>query len=499
MPTIYPTSDIAINGWTTNADGTTNLYATIDEVSADDADFIQSPVGPVIAQFYEADLPTPGETPTVDTGHVVRYRYRKPGASDPINLTARLVGFGNLVPSDAGGIEVDISDWEVVSECTLARVTTPVRSGSGALRMTKSATVTTYMAARLKPFSLLPVSPGVEYTTTIYFRAATTARDCQVWMDWTDSGGGHISGPSASATNTTSGWTAVTVVGTAPGNAAFIRPVPQINGVALNEIHYVDDVSVVGPGGTIASWAHTDIGTSWTAAAQTLSEAQAAGISDYSTLSLRFTPSVVGASEYNERHSPDALISTSGVTIGALVTMIQDDPNSPDLLWITASSNNTSGWVHVSFPSPTGPLKGGGNFQGFQVWVRKQGGTGSPWININVYDNGTLVGSGPTQFVDSTSGQLHAIVWNPSLIASGNMANVECRVVFTASGGGGPVRASVDVGAVEWNAVIQPAATGRAQVSWANLELPGGGPPPPASMPPPSARRRPSMRSLLTR
>jgi hypothetical protein len=41
-----PTSDSSVGTWTTDLGGTTNLYATIDEVSVDDADYMQSVAGP---------------------------------------------------------------------------------------------------------------------------------------------------------------------------------------------------------------------------------------------------------------------------------------------------------------------------------------------------------------------------------------------------------------------------------------------------------------------
>lgn len=36
----YPTSDISGTGWTTNTGSSSNLYAAIDEVTTDDADYV---------------------------------------------------------------------------------------------------------------------------------------------------------------------------------------------------------------------------------------------------------------------------------------------------------------------------------------------------------------------------------------------------------------------------------------------------------------------------
>jgi hypothetical protein len=58
--------------YTTQTGGSTNLYQTIDEVTADDADYIQSPTSPSSA-VYVTKLSSITD-PTSSAGHVMRMR-----------------------------------------------------------------------------------------------------------------------------------------------------------------------------------------------------------------------------------------------------------------------------------------------------------------------------------------------------------------------------------------------------------------------------------------
>ena len=73
-----PSADTVRNTWTDQAAGTTNIYTTIDEVSASDADYIESVSNSTV--LYESLLIAVTD-PVSSSGHIVRYRYGKNAAA----------------------------------------------------------------------------------------------------------------------------------------------------------------------------------------------------------------------------------------------------------------------------------------------------------------------------------------------------------------------------------------------------------------------------------
>ena len=82
-----PTSDISAGAWTTEVGGTSNLYASVDETSANDADYIQSEAAPAASavQVKFASM----TDPAVSYGHYITYRIQKTGTGQ-INMVVRL-------------------------------------------------------------------------------------------------------------------------------------------------------------------------------------------------------------------------------------------------------------------------------------------------------------------------------------------------------------------------------------------------------------------------
>lgn len=75
--------------YTDQGGGGTNIYTTIDETSASDADYIRSPLGPT-SDVYVTALTTL-EDPVSSTGHTVRWRYGKDASGGAtVNLTVEL-------------------------------------------------------------------------------------------------------------------------------------------------------------------------------------------------------------------------------------------------------------------------------------------------------------------------------------------------------------------------------------------------------------------------
>jgi hypothetical protein len=85
-----PDADTTIGNYTTQAGGTSSLFATIDEVSASDADYVRSPTDPV-NEAYVCRLSDVTD-PLSSTGHVLRVRAGTDQATggNQINLTAQL-------------------------------------------------------------------------------------------------------------------------------------------------------------------------------------------------------------------------------------------------------------------------------------------------------------------------------------------------------------------------------------------------------------------------
>jgi hypothetical protein len=83
---VRPITDVLTTGWTNEVGATTNLYASLDEVSANDTDFAQytDPNGtePLILSLETAS------NPVINTGHKLRYRI---GSSDAVDWTVRLL------------------------------------------------------------------------------------------------------------------------------------------------------------------------------------------------------------------------------------------------------------------------------------------------------------------------------------------------------------------------------------------------------------------------
>ena len=116
---VYPVSDTSVGAWTTNSGGTTNLYATVDEVApADDADYMQSELAPS-ASVVSIRLGTFSE-PAVMTGHKLDYRYAKsPVDGARIDLTVRLKQSTTTIASQT---HTNISNGFVDGTLTLSEV-----------------------------------------------------------------------------------------------------------------------------------------------------------------------------------------------------------------------------------------------------------------------------------------------------------------------------------------------------------------------------------------
>jgi len=167
-----------------------------------------------------------------------------------------------------------------------------------------------------------------------------------------------------------------------------------------------------------------------------------------------------------ERLAPDAILELSNLS--GTVSEIQDDPDDPDENWLDAASNNSDSIVRVSFPTPTGSPTVGTDLQEFRALVRKYGGTGTPTARVELYEDGSLVRAGSD--IDITTDTVLSFKWNANEISTSDGSLVECRVYGTKAGGAPSVRATVEVGALEWNVTYDSG-----QVKTASATLSGEG------------------------
>jgi hypothetical protein len=192
-------------------------------------------------------------------------------------------------------------------------------------------------------------------------------------------------------------------------------------------------------------------------------------------------PQVAMASPASQRLSPDVLILQTN--LAGSISDIQDDPDSPDTNWLDASVNNEDTVCHVSFPTPAGNPIAGADLQEFKIWVKKWDGTGTPTVRIDLYENGALVATVmAASDVTSSAGQLFSATWNANLLSNADGSQVECYIYGTAVGGKPATRATVCVGAVEWNVdyiaaptvgtiAISPSSM-TPQEQWTNITVP---------------------------
>lgn len=150
---------------------------------------------------------------------------------------------------------------------------------------------------------------------------------------------------------------------------------------------------------------------------------------------------------------PDVLLTQANL-VGA-VTDIDDDPDSPDGLWLTWDGSNNS-IAQASVPTPTGNPTTGADKQEFRALIRNAtGGSNSTSWALQVYEDNSLVveiatGSDPTE---DSNGVVVSGTWDATDLLTADGSLVEIRLIQTAGATGNPGnQKGIEVGALEWNA-----------------------------------------------
>lgn len=142
------------------------------------------------------------------------------------------------------GFEVNTTGWAGGTNTTIARVTTPVRTGAGSLRVTRTTSTGTASASTPTGTSGFPVVAGHTYTASLYSRAAATSRTVLVELRFYDAAGSLIGAQGSGIANSTSAWTQTSQTFTAPVGSKYAGVSAQVLSAATSEIHYIDDVSL---------------------------------------------------------------------------------------------------------------------------------------------------------------------------------------------------------------------------------------------------------------
>lgn len=155
--------------------------------------------------------------------------------------------YNRLQSMNVAGIETDASGWVADTNCTIARVTTPVRSGAGSLQITATAAGDAIVRTPGGTDGF-PVRFATNYNLSGYVRAAAaTNRQIKFAMEWYDASGATISRSTFGGTSTPSTST-FTLIGssthTAPAYAAYAALCLQVTAAGAGEIHYADDLHV---------------------------------------------------------------------------------------------------------------------------------------------------------------------------------------------------------------------------------------------------------------
>jgi hypothetical protein len=150
--------------------------------------------------------------------------------------------------AEAGFEGNSLGNWVNAGSASLAPTTAQAHSGGYSMALTATASGSVQGASCLAAnfaTQMLACSPGDTIDGAAWFRAATSARSCQVGIGFYTAAGTLVTSTYGSAvTDSATGWTTrVTASGiTAPATSAWCRLLTEVlSAGAASEVHYVDD------------------------------------------------------------------------------------------------------------------------------------------------------------------------------------------------------------------------------------------------------------------
>lgn len=313
------------------------------------------------------------------------------GAQVEFNEGADHWGFETATPNfltgDNSTFDTSIGTWTGAGNDSIGRVTTPVHSGAGALRLISTA-AGDMAAAHCTAANILTqglaCTPGNQIRVTAWFRATTTARNVETAVDFYTSAGAFVStltGPPV--TNTTTGWVLATCQLIAPATAAFCRANVKVLATgAASEAHIVDDVYLanMSTGAGIQSWVPTNGSL---AQSPTAVNGSWPSVGSWSLL----LTAAGGAGQWFA--SAPGGLNGQPVNIGDTVSAAADC-YTPTVLGAVQITINwyTSGGTYIS--TSAGPTYASAAGEVFTVSVSAQAPANAAFFNVNVADNETV-------------------------------------------------------------------------------------------------------------
>jgi len=146
----------------------------------------------------------------------------------------------NLLSAVNSNFETGIGDWHTAGG-VVTQSNAQAYSGNYSLAFSGGNAASGNISAK----------PSQTYFVSAYIRASTVPRSCSIIIysydgsSWTQVATGNT------ATDSTTGWTQITATGTLLSNATAIAI--QIQAISINEIHYIDNVSVTSQDGSLFS------------------------------------------------------------------------------------------------------------------------------------------------------------------------------------------------------------------------------------------------------
>jgi len=156
MAKLRPDADAAIGSWTDDGGGTTNIYQSIDEVTASDVDFIQSEANPV-SSAYRATLSNPAGIVDTNKAAVINYRYAKEGSAQ-VDLTVELIEGASTVRATRTITDIPATETDGTITLTSGEKTSVTDWNNVSLRFTANTT-------GLLPTDAVLLEDGTQLTT----------------------------------------------------------------------------------------------------------------------------------------------------------------------------------------------------------------------------------------------------------------------------------------------------------------------------------------------